>query len=201
MTVILAADDVGLDAAAEALAAGHVVALPTDTVYGLAVLPTLPDVADLLFAAKGRPRSVPIAVLVADARQAWQLVAVPVPPVALRLGDHHWPGALTLVVARAEGWAGDLGDDQATVGVRCPDHDWLRRLCQRVGPLATTSANLHGGATPSMASEVSALFGAAVPLVIDGGVLQGEPSTVLDCTVDPPQVLRAGRLPVSALAL
>jgi L-threonylcarbamoyladenylate synthase len=201
VSVVLPAGAVGLNAAIDVLRAGHVVAVPTDTVYGLAVLPTLPAAADLLYVAKGRPRSVPIAVLVADATQAWELTALPVPPVAVRLAERQWPGALTLVVPRADAWSGDLGDDRGTVGLRCPDHEWLRSLCRRVGPLATTSANLHGGSTPPTADGVAALLGGSVELVIDGGACEGEPSTVLDCTVEPPRVLRAGRVLPSTLGL
>jgi tRNA threonylcarbamoyl adenosine modification protein (Sua5/YciO/YrdC/YwlC family) len=201
LSTVAAADAAGLEAAVGALSSGGVIAVPTDTVYGLAVIPTLPGATDLLYAAKGRPRSVPIAVLVADAEQAWGLAAAPVPRVALRLAERHWPGALTLVVRRAEGWSADLGDDGATVGVRCPDHEWIRSLCQRVGPLATTSANVHGGPTPPDAPGVAELLGASVALVVDGGRREGDPSTVLDCTVEPPQVLRAGRVPASALDL
>jgi L-threonylcarbamoyladenylate synthase len=196
-----AADDEGLRAAAAALAAGQVVAVPTDTVYGLAVVPTLPATGDLLYEAKGRPRTVPIAVLTADATQAWELAARPVPPAALQLAASHWPGALTLVVRRAEEWSGQIGEDVGTVGVRCPDHGWMRSLCLQVGPLATTSANRHGGATPPTAAEVAELFGPAVDVVIDGGICAGAPSTVVDCTVEPPTVLRAGRLDASELGL
>lgn len=178
--------------AAEALRAGLVVLLPTDTVYGLAVDPTVPGATQRLFDLKGRGRDIPIAVLVADAEQAWSLAAPPVPPATLDLATRHWPGALTLVVTRKPAWQGDVGDT-LTVGVRCPDHDMVRALCREVGPLATSSANRHGAPTPATAGEAEAAL-PGIDLVIDGGPLPGTASTVLDCTVEPPAVLRQGAI-------
>jgi L-threonylcarbamoyladenylate synthase len=198
---LIGADEAGLDAAAAALLAGNVIAIPTDTVYGVAVVPTVTGATDRLFAAKGRPRHVPLAVLVADAEQAWALTASPVPGPAAELAARHWPGALTIVVRRADGWPADLGDTTGTVGLRCPDHRWVRAVCRRVGPLATTSANLHGQSTPVDAEGVTTMLGAAVALVVDGGPCAGAPSTVVDCTVGRPRVLREGRLSAGALGL
>lgn len=176
---------------AEALRAGLVVLLPTDTVYGLAVDPTVPGATQRLFDLKGRGRDVPIAVLVADAQQAWPTSAAPVPPAALDLAARHWPGALTLVVRRSPAWQGDIGDDIATIGLRCPDSAVVRDLCREVGPLATTSANRHGAPTAVTVAEAVAALG-PIDVVIDGGPLPGTASTVVDCTVEPPAVLRQG---------
>jgi L-threonylcarbamoyladenylate synthase len=173
---------------ADALRRGEVVVIPTDTVYGLAVDPTVPGATQRLFDLKGRGRDVPIAVLVADATQAWALAAEPVPRRALELTAEHWPGALTIVVARAAGWDADLGDDDTTIGLRCPDRDDVRAWCRAVGPLATTSANRHGE-PPAVDFEPTAALAA---VRVDGGRLSGQPSTVVDCTVDPPRVLREG---------
>lgn len=174
----------------DALRRGEVVVIPTDTVYGVAVDPTVPGATQRLFERKGRGRDIPIAVLVADAEQAWALAERPVPDAALDLAAAHWPGALTIVVRRAPGWAADLGDVSATVAVRCPDDDQVRAWCREVGPLATSSANRHGEPTPVDFHEVAALGEVAV----DGGRLSGAPSTVVDCTVDPPRVLRQGAI-------
>jgi tRNA threonylcarbamoyl adenosine modification protein (Sua5/YciO/YrdC/YwlC family) len=130
--------------AEDILRSGGVVLLPTDTVYGVAVDPTIPGATQRLFDLKGRGRDIPIAVLVADAEQAWSIARHPVLPAALGLAARHWPGALTLVVWRDPAWPADIGDDLATVGVRCPDHDLVRAWCREVGPLATSSANRHG---------------------------------------------------------
>jgi tRNA A37 threonylcarbamoyladenosine synthetase subunit TsaC/SUA5/YrdC len=95
------------------------------------------------------------------------------------------------VVPRRPGWEADLGDDTLTVGVRCPDHAQVREWCRSVGPLATSSANRHGEATPATFADVVALM-SSVGAAVDGGRLSGQPSTVIDCTVDPPRVLREG---------
>jgi len=182
-----------LEAATRALAAGLVVVLPTDTVYGVAVDPTVEGATERLFAAKDRPRAVAVAVLVADAAQA-ESVAGPMPDAARRLVARFWPGALTVVLSRRPGFDVDLGGDPATVGVRCPAHDAVRDLCRRVGPLAVTSANRHGEPTPAAAHEVAAAVGDRVALVLDGGECAGAPSTVVDCTGAQPVVLREGAI-------
>ncbi|MDP9404494.1 MAG: L-threonylcarbamoyladenylate synthase [Actinomycetota bacterium] len=181
-------------AATRALAAGNIVAMPTDTVYGLAVDPFRNGAADRLFALKRRPRQVDLPVLVADEEQALSL-AVAVPEPARRLMARYWPGALTLVLTRGPEVTADLGTDDATIGLRCPGHPLPRALCAAAGPLATTSANLHGKPTLCTAAEVAAIFGDAVALVLDGGPCTGAPSTVVDCTGEVPKLLRQGRIP------
>jgi L-threonylcarbamoyladenylate synthase len=183
-----------LDVAERALRAGQLVGLPTDTVYGLAADAFHTGAADRLFAAKRRPRDVDLPVLVADEAQA-RVLATGIPAVALRLMHAYWPGGLTLVLPRNPDVSADLGDDEATIGLRCPDHEVARDLCRRVGPLATTSANLHGEPTATTAREVESLFGPAVPVVLDGGTCAGAPSTVVDCTGEVPKLLREGRIP------
>lgn len=171
---------------------GEVVGVPTDTVYGLAVIPSMPGAVDRLFVAKGRPASVPVAVLVADSDSAQALAEDPFPG---RLVEDHWPGPLTLVVRRGAGVHWELGGDPTTIGVRCPDHALVRELCRAVGPLATTSANLHGRPSPTSAAGVAEeMSGAPVALVLDGGECAGAPSTVVDVTGDAPVVLREGPL-------
>ena len=183
-----------MTAALQALEAGRVVALPTDTVYGLGVDPFRPGASDRLFAIKRRPRTVDLPLLVAGADQVLT-VATAVPPIAARLMGRYWPGPLTLVLPRRPDLAADLGDDEATVGVRCPDHEVPLMLCRRRGPLATTSANLHGQPTLTTAAEVEAALGEALAAVLDGGPCAGEPSTVVDCTGEAPKCLREGRIP------
>jgi tRNA threonylcarbamoyl adenosine modification protein (Sua5/YciO/YrdC/YwlC family) len=191
--------DVNLDAAEKALHSGQVIAIPTDTVYGLAADAFHTGAADRLFAVKRRPRDVDLPVLVAEERQALDLTTG-VPEVARRLMARFWPGALTLVLPRHPDVVADLGDDEATIGLRCPDHEVARDLCRRVGPLATTSANLHGQPTATTAEEVADLFGSAVAVVLDGGTCDGAPSTVVDCTGADPKLLREGRIPWTAIA-
>lgn len=183
-----------LDAALHALSAGQVVGVPTDTVYGLAANPFHSVGVDRLFAVKERPRTVELPVLVADTEQALRL-ATAVPDAALALMERWWPGPLTLVLPRRPDLAADLGSDEVTIGVRCPDHPVPRILARLLGPLATTSANRHGQPPLTTAAEVAASFGSAVAVVLDGGRCAGTPSTVVDCTGTEPHCLREGRLP------
>lgn len=178
-----------------ALRRGEVVAVPTDTVYGVAVAVSVPGATARLFAVKARPTDVALPVLVADLAQARALAAEPFPPLAERLAARFWPGGLTLVVPRRPGLGLDLGGDDATIGLRQPDHPVPLGLCREVGPLATTSANLHGRPTPSTAAEVAAELGPAVAVVVDGGRCEGAPSTVVDASGPEARVLRRGRIP------
>jgi L-threonylcarbamoyladenylate synthase len=183
-----------VDLAARALASAQVVGLPTDTVYGLAADPFSTGGADRLFLLKRRPREVDLPVLVADLDQALALTTG-VPDGARRLMDRFWPGALTLVLPRRPDLQADLGADEATVGVRCPAHPVPLALCRATGPIATTSANLHGQGPATTAAEVVATFGDSVAVVLDAGPCEGEPSTVVDCTGAEPKLLREGTIP------
>jgi L-threonylcarbamoyladenylate synthase len=167
-----------------------VVVVPTDTVYGLAADPTRAGATARLFDAKVRPMHVQVPVLVDSVEQADTIGLLD--ERARTLMDRFWPGGLTVVVQRRPGVDLDLGEDSRTVGLRCPDHPVARRLCAEVAPLATTSANLHGGTTPATAPEVAALFGEAVAVVVDGGRCEGRPSTVVDCTGTDLVLLREG---------
>jgi L-threonylcarbamoyladenylate synthase len=182
-----------IDAAVKALAIADIVGVPTDTVYGLAADPFRAGATDRLFVLKRRPRTVELPVLVADEAQALALT-VAVPDSARRLMARYWPGPLTLVLPRRPDLNADLGQDDATVGVRCPAHPVPLALCLAVGPLATTSANRHGESPATTAAQVAGAFGSGVELVLDGGPCAGQPSTVVDCTGEQPRLLRQGRL-------
>lgn len=176
--------------AVDALRRGEAIVLPTDTVYGVASLPAF---TARLFEVKERPTDVALPVLVADRAQATSIAVLS--PRAAALADEHWPGGLTLVVPRAPGFDADLGGaDTATVGVRVADHDVPRELARLVGPLVTTSANLHGRPTPATAAEAAAELG--VTTWIDGGVLGGAPSTVVRVLGDSVEILRQGAITV-----
>ena len=171
--------------AADVLRAGNVVAIPTDTLYGLAADAEQPAAVELIFELKRRPRDVQVPVLVADAAQA-RSIAVVAAPYVERLLDRFWPGALTVVLDRADG--------SGTVGVRCPDAEAVRGLCRDVGPLACTSANVHGEPPLTTAAAVIEEFGESLA-VVDGGTLEGAPSTVVDCTDGSgPVLLRQGAI-------
>jgi tRNA threonylcarbamoyl adenosine modification protein (Sua5/YciO/YrdC/YwlC family) len=167
----------------ERLLRGEVVAIPTDTVYGIAVIP---GHSDALFALKERPADVALPVLIADPEDAPTYATF-----ALDL-THRWPGALTIVGDRTDvSRAWDIGGDGATVGLRCPDDDDLRGLLRITGPLVTTSANKHGQPPCTTPDEVRAALGDGI-VVLDGGVRNGQPSTVVDATQSRLRVLRQG---------
>jgi len=196
--VLPAAGSGSLRRAAAALADGAVVAVPTDTVYGLAVDPAQPEAVARLFALKGRPDDVPLPVLVAGPEQVDQ-VAGTLGPAAAALASRFWPGPLTLVVPRRPGFTADLGGPPAarqSVGVRWPGHPVMVALCEILGPLAVTSANLHGAPPATTAAEVGAAFaGSDQPeLVLDGGRCAGTPSTVVECRGPASRCLREGAL-------
>lgn len=196
-------DEAGVvDAVVEALRAGEVVLLPTDTVYGLAVDASNPAATARLFAVKERPGDVALPVLVADDGQAFGLAAS-VPPAARRLAAALWPGGLTLVLPRRADLLLDLGGhDRGTIGVRVPDHDLVREVARRLGaPVAATSANLHGRPTPEGFDEVLAGLGDApdVALAVDGGPCAGAASSVVAVTSDAVTVLRQGRVPEATI--
>lgn len=180
--------------ATRALVSGLVVAIPTDTVYGLAVAALHPGATGHLYTLKGRPSEVRLPVLVADEGQALDL-ADAVPASARRLMRRFWPGALTLVLPRRPALRAELGPDDTTIGVRCPAYLLAVELCRAAGPLATTSANLHGEEPLTTAADVRATFGDAVAVVLDGGTCEGLPSTVVDCIGPEPRLLRSGRVP------
>jgi tRNA threonylcarbamoyl adenosine modification protein (Sua5/YciO/YrdC/YwlC family) len=185
------------DRAADALRAGEVVLLPTDTVYGIAVRAELPGATARLFSLKDRSEIQPVAVLVAGRDQALTLVADADDGI-VRVMDRLWPGPLTLVLRRApEHEHLELGGDPTTIGIRCPDHDLVRALAADVGPLATTSANRHGEPTPPTAADAAASLVGPVALVVDGGPAGTVASTVVDLTGSEPHVLREGAVTVA----
>ena len=180
MTQFVPLDDpTALGLAESALRAGQAIVVPTDTVYGLAALPSA---TEALYSLKGRPDSVPIAVLVDSLDQASSVVEMA--GVAGRLARAFWPGPLTIVRPRLDG--------EGTLAVRCPDHVFLHLLARRVGPLAVTSANRHGEPTPPEARAAAASLTGDVVLVIDGGPCHGTASTVVDATGPELTIVRAG---------
>lgn len=186
----------GLSAACEVLRGGGVVAFPTDTVYGVGASLADQAAVDRLFDIKGREHTQAIAVLVSGVDQATELADLG--PDGRRLALRFWPGALTLVVARRPALTADLGGDNSTIGLRCPDHEMVREMCRRVGPLATTSANRSGEPTPVDGAGVRDVLGHVVDLVLDGVTTRADASTVVSL-VDGFDVLRDG--PIDAAML
>jgi tRNA threonylcarbamoyl adenosine modification protein (Sua5/YciO/YrdC/YwlC family) len=182
-----------IDLAVKALRAGQIIGVPTDTVYGLAAHPFRTGACDRLFRLKGRPRSVELPVLVAGESQALALCTA-VPSVARSLMERYWPGPLTLVLPRRPDLEADLGEDDATIGIRCPAHPVPLAICATLGPIATTTPNRHHQPPNTTAAGVFAAMGADVALVLDGGRCAAPPSSVVDCTGEAPRMLRVGQL-------
>jgi L-threonylcarbamoyladenylate synthase len=187
--------------AAELLRAGEVVALPTETVYGLAANALDEKAVAKIFQVKGRPANNPIIVHIAGVDMASRCVAS-WPVVAGNLARAFWPGPLTLVLARAEAIPDLVTAGGTTVGVRWPGHPFIQAVIRECGfPLAAPSANLSSRISPTNAGHVRAQLGDKISLIVDGGQSQvGIESTVLDLTVSPPRVLRPGMIHIESLA-
>jgi len=177
--------------AIEALARGELVAFPPDTVYGLGADAFNDQAVRKLYLAKGRSQEKAIPVLVANLEQFVDIVDRTTFQ-AMRLVEKFWPGPLTIVLRQASDLA-DAISVYGTVGVRIPDHPVAQELIHAAGPLAVTSANRSGDTEACTAEEIETNMGAQVDLIVDGGRTPGgQPSTVVDCTQDPPRILRVG---------
>ena len=170
-----------LDDALAVVRAGGALVLPTDTVYGVG---TSPATMAELYVLKGRPDSMPIAMLVGSLDQVGELVEFD--ERAARIGAALWPGPLTMVLARRDG--------DGTLGVRLPDHGFVTTLARAAGPLAVTSANRHGEPTPVTAPEAAAALTGPVDLIVDGGPCAGTASTVVDLTQESLVMIRVGSI-------
>lgn len=197
---VLADGEAGRAEAVRVLRAGGIVALPTDTVYGIAADLSDPGAIERLFAAKGRPPERGIVLLLADTSQAGTLGILD--RAGRALAGALWPGGLTLVVHQLEGLLLPpvLTGGAPTIGLRVPDHAAPRALAAAVGPLPTTSANRSGQPDARSAADVVASLGDAVDLILDGGLsAAGRPSTVVDLTGAAPRVVRAGAVPTERI--
>lgn len=196
----LGAGPADLARAAELLAAGRLVAFPTETVYGLGADASDASAVHAIFRAKGRPADHPVIVHLPDAA-AMDDWAREVPPAARELAARFWPGPLTLVLPRAAGVADAITGGQDTVGLRVPGNAVaLELLAAFGGALAAPSANRFGRTSPTTADHVIAEFGDEIAAVIDGGPCEvGVESTIVDLSGDAPCLLRPGMIPVSAL--
>lgn len=187
--------------AVEFLRAGEVVALPTETVYGLAANALDARAVARVYEVKGRPAHNPIIVHVASVEMAKQCVRN-WPTVADELARSFWPGPFTLVLAKHDRIPDIVTAGGATVGVRWPSHPFMQAVIRASGfPLAAPSANLANQLSPTNAEHVQQQLGDKVRLIVDGGQAQvGIESTVLDLTVSPPRILRPGMIHAESLA-
>lgn len=190
-----------LTAAVDAVRRGGLVAMPTETVYGLAADATDPAAIARIFAAKGRPVDHPLIVHLADPEDLahW---APEASLAAHRLAATCWPGPLTLIVPRSHRLPAAVAGGRDTVALRVPAHPLARELIRLAGvPLAAPSANRFGAVSPTTADHVRSDLGDAVDVILDGGSCPvGVESTIIDTTVDPVQVLRAGAITAAHVA-
>jgi L-threonylcarbamoyladenylate synthase len=192
--------DAAVKRAAELLRAGEVVALPTETVYGLAVNALDERAVAKIFQIKGRPANNPIIVHIADVAMA-KHCAAGWPASADKLAQAFWPGPLTLILPRAKTIPSIVTAGGATVGVRWPSHPLIQAVIRECGlPLAAPSANLSGRLSPTNAGHVREQLAGKISLIVDGGQSQvGIESTVLDLTISPPEILRPGMTHIESL--
>jgi L-threonylcarbamoyladenylate synthase len=183
---------------ARLIAAGELLAFPTETVYGLGADASSDSAVAKIFAAKGRPADHPLIVHVSDAKAALYFAAE-IPHFAQRVMDAFWPGPLTIIVPRKAGVAAASAGGQDSIGLRCPAHPLARELlteCAKLGihGISAPSANKFGKVSPTTAAHVKAEFGNDIP-VLDGGACEvGIESTIIDCTRGAPVLLRPGVL-------
>jgi L-threonylcarbamoyladenylate synthase len=189
-----------IERAAACLGRGGLVAIPTETVYGLGADADDEQAVARIFAVKGRPAGHPLIVHVRDvaALDEW---AAHVPPAAALLAETCWPGPLTLLLPRAERVIDAVTGGRDIVGLRVPAHPMTLELLDRSGRgIAAPSANLFGRVSPTTADHVLADLGAqldpSTDVILDGGPSPiGVESTIVDCTADPPELLRPGGIP------
>ena len=177
---------------------GGIVAFPTDTVYGLGALAFNNNAIESIYTAKDRPIEKAIPILIGDLSDL-DKIAGSIPDMALRFAARFWPGPLTCIIPKKQTLPPAVSAT-STVAVRIPNHPDALALLRAAGPMAVTSANISGGQNPSTALEVFDQLNGRIPLILDGGkTFGGVPSTLVDCTVDSPVILRAGPISLNEL--
>ena len=199
-TEYLSTESADLQRAADLLRAGELVAIPTETVYGLAANALNGAAVASIFAAKGRPADNPLIVHIADLSQ-WEPLVSHIPPQAMALAKAFWPGPLTMVLPKSDCIPVEVSAGLKTVAVRMPSHPVARQLIALSGcPLAAPSANRSGIPSPTEARRVAEDMNGRIAAVVDGGACDvGVESTVVDLSVTPPRLLRPGAVTVEML--
>ncbi|KQB86355.1 L-threonylcarbamoyladenylate synthase [Corynebacterium lowii] len=186
--------------AAQSAKAGNLVVMPTDTLYGIGADAFNNEAVAALLAAKKRGPDYPVPVLVGS----WDTIAgltSSLSDSARTLVEAFWPGGLSLVVPQAPSLPWNLGDTHGSVMLRMPNHPVALQLLREVGPMAVSSANLHGHQPPVTAQEAQRQLGDAVETYLDAGrATVGEPSTIVDLTAVTPKILREGAVSAEAIA-
>ena len=184
-----------LDEAVRVIVDGGVIALPTDTLYGLGADPFRPDAVARVFAVKGRVAERALPLIAADADQVADRLGI-LPELAGRLASRFWPGPLTLLLTAPAVMAPAVSGGTGTVGVRIPSHAVARALCHACGsPLTATSANVSGAGPSADPDEVERTLGDRIDLLVDAGTTPGgPPSTIVDTTGASPRLVREGAI-------
>lgn len=192
-TEILKADGESLDKAAAILKGGEVVAIPTETVYGLAGNGLSADSVKKIFEAKGRPADNPLIIHIADLDALYEY-ANEVPDLAVKLAEEFWPGSLTMILTKKPNVPYETSGGLDTAAFRMPNNAWSLELIRKCGfPLAAPSANLSGLPSPTCAEHVYRDMNGRIPLIVDGGSCScGLESTVITFTEDGVKILRPG---------
>ena len=192
-----ASDALTMNLAVQILATGGLVAIPTETVYGLGAAINDEVAIAKIFVVKGRPHNHPLIVHIANIDQL-HLVARDIHPDAIKLARACWPGPLTLLLQRSENVSMSITGGRDTVAVRIPDNSFTRQLIINLGsPIAAPSANRFGKVSPTTAQHVCDDLQNDVDLIVDDGASSiGVESTIVDFSVSPPQLLRPGGIPI-----
>lgn len=190
----------GMRLAKKAIAAGNLVVVPTDTVYGVGADAFNAAAVQKLLDAKGRGRQSPPPVLIPNMDSLYAL-ADSVSEIALKLANEFWPGPLTMIVRAQPSLHWDLGETKGTVALRVPNNKWTKALLEETGPLAVSSANLTGKPAALNATEAFDYLGESVATYLDGGQAEiGEASTIVDLTGEKVRIVREGAVPRTELA-
>lgn len=187
--------DTAIAKAVDVLVKGGIIAYPTETLYGLGVRVMDKESVQRLFEIKGRPQDKPIPLIVGSL-EVLKTIAEEIPPEAEKLIKEFWPGPLTLVFKAKASVSELLTAGTGTIAVRIPGESFALSLSRKIDfPITSTSANPSGATPPEVADEVSRYFGDKIDLIIDGGKTPiGKPSTIIDVTVKPWQILREGAI-------
>ena len=197
-TVIISVEQ--LSEAANLVRCGDVVVFPTDTVYGVGCDPWNPDAIEALYRAKTRPEDKGLPILISDVAMLDRVVAREASAIVSKLINRFWPGALTIIVERAASLPANIAPG-STIAVRLPDLDVTRDLIRLAGgAVATSSANVSGEMPALSAESAHTMLAGRVSAIVDGGTAPGgTASTIIDCTVDPPRILRPGPIELAEL--
>ena len=180
-----------IEASVNVLQSGGVVIFPTDTVYGIGALPKFPKAIERIYDFKARPVSMPLPLLLSGAHQMSE-VSLHRSNNVHALANIFWPGPLTIILPNAFKEISESVNSAGTIAVRCPNHSFVRELIAITGPVATTSANLHGEATPMTLTLIAESFKDVELGIDDGECDHGTASTIIECNDTSLKIIREG---------